>query len=604
MKKISSILIALLGLAACGAVFAAGGDLGTTAKQETNVTAIAMFGGFVLLTLWITKWAAARTRSAADFYTAGGGITGFQNGLAIAGDYMSAASFLGISAAVMATGYDGLIYSIGFLVGWPVITFLMAERLRNLGKFTFADVAGYRFKPGPIRAFAASGTLVVVAFYLIAQMVGAGQLIKLLFGLDYWMAVVIVGALMMVYVLFGGMTATTWVQIIKAVMLLSGVTFMAFMVLAQFGFSPEALFAQGVAVKTAIATAGKEAAIAAAAASAAAATTPEAAAAASAAADAAAKIDPAKVGLSLMAPGGFIKDPISAISFGMALMFGTAGLPHILMRFFTVPDAKEARKSVFWATTWIGYFYVLIFIIGFGAITLVLTNPEMADTVKGVIKGGAGTANMAAVLVAKSVGGNVFYGFISAVAFATILAVVAGLTLSGASAVSHDLYATLWKNGNADSAAELRVSRITTVALGIVAVALGIAFEKQNIAFMVALAFAIAASANFPVLFLSVLWKGCTTRGAVIGGFLGLISSVGLTVVSPAVWEATLGNPKGSAWFPYSSPALFSMAIGFVGIWLFSILDNSEDAKNERAAFDAQRVRSETGYGASGASGH
>jgi cation/acetate symporter len=604
MKKLSSLLIALLGVAACGAAFAAGADLGTTAKQETNVTAIAMFAGFVLLTLWITKWAAARTRSAADFYTAGGGITGFQNGLAIAGDYMSAASFLGISAAVMATGYDGLIYSIGFLVGWPVITFLMAERLRNLGKFTFADVAGYRFKPGPIRAFAASGTLVVVAFYLIAQMVGAGQLIKLLFGLDYWMAVVIVGALMMVYVLFGGMTATTWVQIIKAVMLLSGVTFMAFMVLAQFGFSPEALFAQGVAVKTAIATAGKEAAIAAAAASAAAATTPEAAAAASAAAEKAAAIDPAKVGLSLMAPGGFIKDPISAISFGMALMFGTAGLPHILMRFFTVPDAKEARKSVFWATTWIGYFYVLIFIIGFGAITLVLTNPEMADVVKGVIKGGAGTANMAAVLVAKSVGGNVFFGFISAVAFATILAVVAGLTLSGASAVSHDLYATLIKGGNADSASELRVSRITTVVLGIVAVVLGIAFEKQNIAFMVALAFAIAASANFPVLFLSVLWKGCTTRGAVIGGFLGLISSVGLTVVSPAVWEATLGYPKGSAWFQYSSPALFSMTIGFVGIWLFSILDNSEDARKEREAFDAQRVRSETGYGASGASGH
>jgi cation/acetate symporter len=364
------------------------------------------------------------------------------------------------------------------------------------------------------------------------------------------------------------------------------------------------LFAQGVAVKTAIATAGKEAAIAAAAASAAAATTPEAAAAASAAAEKAAAIDPAKVGLSLMAPGGFIKDPISAISFGMALMFGTAGLPHILMRFFTVPDAKEARKSVFWATTWIGYFYVLIFIIGFGAITLVLTNPEMADVVKGVIKGGAGTANMAAVLVAKSVGGNVFYGFISAVAFATILAVVAGLTLSGASAVSHDLYATLIKGGNADSASELRVSRITTVVLGIVAVVLGIAFEKQNIAFMVALAFAIAASANFPVLFLSVLWKGCTTRGAVIGGFLGLISSVGLTVVSPAVWEATLGYPKGSAWFQYSSPALFSMTIGFVGIWLFSILDNSEDAQKEREAFDAQRVRSETGYGASGASGH
>ena len=575
MRAAAKAWVGTAALLLAGAALAAGGDIGQVDKQATNWTAIGMFGIFVVGTLFITKWAAAKTKSAADFYTAGGGITGFQNGLAIAGDYMSAASFLGISAAVMATGYDGLIYSIGFLVGWPIITFLMAERLRNLGKFTFADVAGYRFAQTPIRVFAASGTLVVVAFYLIAQMVGAGALIKLLFGLDYWIAVVIVGALMMVYVLFGGMTATTWVQIIKAVMLLSGVTFMAIMVLAQYGFSPEALFAKGVEVRTQIAVNGGK-------------TPPEA----------------AKIGLAIMGPGGFIKDPISAISFGMALMFGTAGLPHILMRFFTVPDAKQARKSVLWATTWIGYFYVLIFIIGFGAITLVLTNPEFADTAKGIIKGGGGSANMAAVLVAKAVGGNIFFGFISAVAFATILAVVAGLTLSGASAVSHDLYATVFKKGNADSDSELKVSRLTTVALGVVAVALGIAFEKQNIAFMVALAFAIAASANFPVLFMSVLWKGCTTRGAVIGGFMGLISSVGLTIVSPSVWEATLGNPAGSALFPYSSPALFSITIGFVGIWLFSILDHSPQAQKDRAGFKAQQVRSETGFGAAGASGH
>ena len=573
--RVVAALAGCVTLLAASGVLAAGGDMGQVDKQSTNWVAISMFAVFVVATLFITKWAAAKTKSAADFYTAGGGITGFQNGLAIAGDYMSAASFLGISAAVMATGYDGLIYSIGFLVGWPIITFLMAERLRNLGKFTFADVAGYRFQQTPIRVFAASGTLVVVAFYLIAQMVGAGALIKLLFGLDYWIAVVIVGALMMIYVLFGGMTATTWVQIIKACMLLAGVTFMALMVLAQYGFSPEALFAKGVEVRTQLAAnAGK------------------------------APADAAKIGLSIMGPGGFIKDPISAISFGMALMFGTAGLPHILMRFFTVPDAKQARKSVFWATTWIGYFYLLIFIIGFGAITLVLTNPEFADTAKGVIKGGGGSANMAAVLVAKAVGGNIFFGFISAVAFATILAVVAGLPLSGAAAVSHDLYATVIKKGKADSVAELRVSRITTLALGVVAVALGIAFEKQNIAFMVALAFAIAASANFPVLFMSVLWKDCTTRGAVTGGFLGLISSVALTVVSPSVWETTLGNPPGSALFPYSSPALFSMTIGFVGIWLFSILDRSPQAAVERAAFKAQQVRSETGFGASGGSGH
>ncbi len=575
LQNTASTALALAALWASNVAYAAGGDVGQAAKQETNWTAIIMFGIFVVATLWITKWAASKTRSAADFYTAGGGITGFQNGLAIAGDYMSAASFLGISAAVMASGYDGLIYSIGFLVGWPIITFLMADRLRNLGKFTFADVAGYRFEQAPIRMFAASGTLIVVAFYLIAQMVGAGQLIKLLFGLEYWVAVVIVGALMMVYVLFGGMTATTWVQIIKAVLLLCGVTFMAFMVLANYGFSPEALFAKGVEVRTQIAANTG--------------LTPE---------------EAAKKGLSIMGPGGFIKDPISAISFGMALMFGTAGLPHILMRFFTVPNAKEARKSVGWATVWIGYFYILIFIIGFGAITMVLTNPEMADTVKGVIKGGAGPANMAAVLVAKAVGGNIFYGFISAVAFATILAVVAGLTLSGASAVSHDLYSTVIKKGKADSAAELKVSRMTTLALGVVAVILGIAFEKQNIAFMVSLAFAIAASANFPALILSILWKGCTTRGAVFGGFLGLISSVGLTVVSPSVWEATLGNPAGSALFPYSSPALFSMTIGFVGVWLFSITDSSARAAKDRAAFPAQQVRSETGLGASGASGH
>ncbi|NMG14855.1 cation acetate symporter [Aromatoleum bremense] len=563
----AGLVLALLSAAA----LAAGGDLGQAEKQPTNWTAIAMFGGFVVLTLFITKWAAAKTKSAADFYTAGGGITGFQNGLAIAGDYMSAASFLGISAAVMANGYDGLIYSIGFLVGWPVITFLMAERLRNLGKFTFADVAAYRFKQTPIRAFAASGTLVVVAFYLIAQMVGAGQLIKLLFGLEYWMAVVIVGALMMVYVLFGGMTATTWVQIIKAVLLLAGASFMAFMVLLAYDFSPEALFAASTQVKEQLAlSAGK---------------TPE---------------EASIIGQAIMGPGSFIKDPISAISFGMALMFGTAGLPHILMRFFTVPDAKQARKSVFWATTWIGYFYVLTFIIGFGAIVLVSTNPGFLDA-KGVLIGGG---NMAAIHLANAVGGNVFLGFISAVAFATILAVVAGLTLSGASAVSHDLYATVFKKGNADSASELRVSRMTTVALGIVAVILGIAFEKQNIAFMVSLAFAIAASANFPVLFMSVLWKDCTTRGATIGGFLGLITAVALTVVSPSVWEATLGNPKGSALFPYTSPALFSMAAGFIGIWLFSILDNSARAKEDRAGYLAQKVRSETGIGAAGASGH
>ena len=558
-------------LAAPTMVLAAGDPIADAVKQPTNWTAITMFAAFVVMTLFITKWAASRTKSAADFYTAGGGITGFQNGLAIAGDYMSAASFLGISAAVMTNGYDGLIYSIGFLVGWPILTFLMAERLRNLGKFTFADVASFRFAQTPVRVFAAVSTLVVVAFYLIAQMVGAGQLIKLLFGLEYWIAVVIVGALMMVYVLFGGMTATTWVQIIKACLLLAGASFMALMVMSRYGFSFPGLFADAVRVKTDIAAGTGQ---------------PPGEAAAT--------------GQSIMGPGNFIHDPISAISFGMALMFGTAGLPHILMRFFTVPSAKEARKSVMWATVWIGYFYLLTFIIGFGAITYVLTNPEFLAPEGGLIGG----VNMAAVHLSKAVGGNIFLGFMSAVAFATILAVVAGLTLSGASAVSHDIYSTVVKRGKADSSAELRVSRITTLALGVVAIVLGIVFEKQNIAFMVSLAFAIAASANFPVLFLSLMWKGATTRGVVIGGSLGLISSVVLTILSPSVWEATFGNPAGSAPFPYTSPALFSMTLAFFSIWLVSIMDNSPRARIDRAGYQAQQIRSETGIGASEASAH
>nr|WP_226461802.1 cation acetate symporter [Quatrionicoccus australiensis] len=550
----------LVALLAAGAAAAAGADLGQTTQQATNWTAIAMFGAFVGFTLYITKWAAGKTKTAADFYTAGGGITGFQNGLAIAGDYMSAASFLGISGLVFANGFDGLIFSIGWLVGWPIITFLMAERLRNLGKFTFADVAAYRFAQTPVRSFAATGSLVVVAFYMIAQMVGAGQLIKVLFGLEYHYAVIMVGIIMMMYVLFGGMTATTWVQIIKAVMLLTGATFMAVSVLLQFGFSPEALFTKAVEVHS--------------------------------------KHD------AIMSPGALIKDPVSAISVGMALMFGTAGLPHILMRFFTVPSAKEARKSVGWATTWIGYFYILTFIIGFGAIVNLVQNP--ADYYVGgeIAKGLKGGGNMAAVHLSRAVGGDLFLGFISAVAFATILAVVAGLTLSGASAVSHDLYATVFKKGQASSEDELRVSKITTICLGALAVVLGILFEKENVAYMVMLAFAIACSANFPVLFMSVLWKNCTTKGATIGGFVGLFAAVALTVMSANVWEAVLHNPKGSAPFPYSSPAIFSMTLAFFTIWLVSILDNSEQAKKERALFPDQLIRSETGLGASTSGGH
>ncbi|TCT23754.1 cation acetate symporter [Thiobaca trueperi] len=543
---------------------------GAVEQQALNLTAIYMFVAFVAGTLGITYWAAKRTRTAKDFYTAGGGITGFQNGLAIAGDYMSAASFLGISGLVFASGYDGLIYSIGFLVGWPIIMFLIAEQIRNLGKFTFADVSSYRFGQTEIRTMAAISSLVVVAFYLIAQMVGAGKLIQLLFGLDYWIAVVIVGVLMMVYVIFGGMTATTWVQIIKAVLLLSGATFMAIAALSTFGFSPEEMFRQAIATHP--------------------------------------KAD------AIMGPGTLVKDPINAISLGLALMFGTAGLPHILMRFFTVPDAKEARKSVFYATGFIGYFYILTFIIGFAAIVLLTQHPEWfkeGAIVNGAlvdVKGLNGGTNMVAIRLAEAVGGNLFLGFISAVAFATILAVVSGLTLAGASAISHDLYASVIARGRSNETTEIRVSKIATFCLGLVAIALGIAFESQNVAFMVGLAFAIAASANFPVLVASIFWGKMTTRGALIGGFAGLISAVALTVMSKAVWGDVLGNvgadgkPVGLIFL--DNPAIISIPFSFFCIWLFSVLDNSERAKTDRAAFDAQKIRCETGIGAEGASDH
>lgn len=536
-------------------------------KSETNYEAIMMFLIFVLFTLGITKWAAGRTKSAADFYAAGGGITGFQNGLAIAGDFMSAASFLGISGLVFANGYDGLIYSVGWLVGWPIVLFLIAERLRNLGKFTFADVAAFRLEPTPIRVLSAIGTLVVVAFYMIAQMVGAGKLIQLLFGLDYLYAVVVVGFLMIIYVAFGGMVATTWVQIIKACLLLGGATFIALMVLAKFSFSPEALFQRAVEVHP--------------------------------------------KGGEVMAPGNLVKDPISTISLGLALMFGTAGLPHILMRFFTVSDAKAARKSVFYATGFIGYFYILTFIIGFGAITMLLQDPSFFKP--GAVPGAngsfspadmLGTGNMSAVHLSKAVGGSLFLGFISAVAFATILAVVAGLTLAGATAVSHDLYASVIARGRTTDEKEVRLSKIAAVCIGIVAIILGYIFENQNVAFMVGLAFAVAASCNFPVLVMSVFWKGTTTRGAVVGGFLGLLSATLLVILSPSVWEKTLGYPEGSALFPYDNPALFSMSLAFLGIWLFSLLDRSARADKERAAYPAQYIRSETGIGASGAVAH
>ena len=546
-------IIALLSLLALG-LFAAG-DATFEGKRDLNISAIIMFFIFIAGTLGITKWAASKTKSASDFYTAGGGITGFQNGMAIAGDYMSAASFLGISGMIYLSGYDGLVYAVGFLVGWPVILFLMAEKLRNLGKFTFTDIAAYRLSQKEIRILAAFGSLSVVTLYLIAQMVGAGKLIQILFGMDYEYAVILVGVMMIVYVTFGGMLATTWVQIIKAVLLLSGVTFMGLMVLSHYGFSFGELAVDAVAHHA--------------------------------------------KGQTIMAPGGFISDPISAISLGMALMLGTAGLPHILMRFFTVGNAKEARKSVVYATGFIGYFYLIIAVIGLGAIVF-LNSPEAAAYYKdGKLFGGA---NMAAIHLSHIVGGDVFLGFISAVAFATILAVVSGLTLAGASSISHDIYAIVIKKGMATEADEIKVSKRSVILIGVIGVILGIAFENQNIAFMVGLAFAIAASANFPILFLSIYWSKLTTRGAFIGGFVGLITAVVLVVLSPTVWVDIMKNP--AAIFPYKHPALFSVSAAFIAIWFFSITDKSERARKEIEAYEPQSVRAETGIGADGAVAH
>ena len=553
MKQWISCLLLSLGLSA-----PAWAD--TPAAAQNHSIAMTLFVLFVLVTLGITYWAARRTKTTKDFYAAGGGITGFQNGLAISGDYMSAASFLGIAGLVYTSGFDGLIYAIGFLVGWPIVLLLIAEPLRNLGKYTFADVASFRLQQKPIRILAASGSLTTVILYLIAQLVGAGKIVEFLFGYSYQSAVIGVGILMTLYVTFGGMLATTWVQLIKAVLLLSGATLIAFLVLLHFGFSFNDMFTAAVAVHS--------------------------------------------KGAAIMAPITQKPDAvsaISAISLGMALMFGTAGLPHILMRFFTVRDAVQARRSVFYATGFIGYFYILTFIIGFGAIVMLANNPNyMAD---GKLIGGS---NMAAIHLANALGGDLLLGFISAVAFATILAVVAGLTLAGSSAISHDLYATLVLKSEEKTAEtqqkEMRASRISTVALGIIAVLLAIVFEKQNVAFMVGLAFCVAASANFPILLLSMFWRKLTTRGAVIGGSLGLLSALFLVIIGPTVWVDAFHNEK--ALIPFKNPALFSMAIAFIGIWLFSILDNSANAKKERDAFEAQYIRSETGVGAGEAAEH
>ncbi|HEX2250260.1 MAG TPA: sodium/solute symporter [Gemmatimonadales bacterium] len=489
--------------------------LAETAIGQPNVVAMAFFFLFIAITVGITWWAARRTRTTEHFYAAGRSVSATQNGFALAGDYMSAASFLGIAGLVSTTGFDGLIYSTGWLVGWPVVLFLIAEPLRNLGRYTFADVVAMRLRQSPVRIAAALGTLATITLYLIAQMVGAGGLIRLMFGFSYELAIILVGVVMISYVLFGGMIATTWVQIVKAVLLMTGALLLAVLVLLQFGMDPTSLF--------------------------------------SAAAQ--------RYGAGVLAPGRLVSNPLDAVSLGMALMFGTAGLPHILMRFYTVPDARAARSSVFVATGLIGLFYLLTFILGFGA--MVLVGP---DAIRKVDQGG----NMAAPLLAEMLGGTPFLGFIAAVAFATILAVVAGLTLSGAAALSHDLWVSVVRKAHVGEREQLRVARIATVGLGVVAVALGIIFKGQNVAFTVSLAFAIAASANFPALVLAIFWRSYTTAGAVTSMTVGTLATLVLIYVSPTIQIDILGHE--TAWFPLKNPALVTMPLSFLAGILVSVM--------------------------------
>ncbi len=536
----NKLLLLLLGLSLSLPAYAAG--------QNLNWTAISMFAVVVFMTLLITWWAARRTRSKEDFYTAGNSISAQQNGLAIAGDYMSASTLLGVSSMVFFKGYDGFIYVTGFFVCWPILTFLMAERLRNLGRYTFADIVSYRLDPQKTRILATCGSLIVVVCYLLLQMVGAGQLIKLLFGIDYQISVILVGCLMLVYVMFGGMLATTWIQITKAILLLFGGTLLLYLALKHFGFSLDRL--------------------------------------------AHAAVTSHQLGEKVLQPGGMLSNPINALSTSIGLIFGLAGLPHILMRFFTVPNAADARRSVFYASGYIGYFFIIVCILGFAAISIVGTSPQffVNGQVGGELLGGS---NMVAIHLAGALGGNALLGFLSAVAFATILAVVAGLTLAGASAISHDLFSKVIKKGQATEKQEMLVSRLAVIGLGIVAIACGILFEKMNIAFLMGLTFGIAASANFPVLFLAMYWKDLTTRGAIWGGFTGIISAIVLVILSPTVWVGVMGYQ--TAIFPYDNPALFSMPFAFMVSILVSKLDQSERARIDRAGFEQQVVRSELG---------
>ncbi|OZI11861.1 cation acetate symporter [Bacillaceae bacterium SAS-127] len=506
-----------------------------------SILGLSFFVVIVGLTLVITYWAAKRTNSASEFYTAGGGLTGWQNGLAIAGDYLSAASFLGIAGAIALNGFDGFFFSIGYLVAYLVVLYIVAEPLRNLGKYTLADMINARFDKKKIRATAAMSTITIVIFYMIAQLVGAGALIQLLLGIDYWIAVLIVGVMMTVYVLFGGMTATSWVQIVKAVLLMIGTVIISFLVLAKFNFNIFEMFSQ---MKTA---------------------TP--------------------LGESFLHPGVKYKNPIDTMSITIALVLGTAGLPHILMRFFTVKDAKTARSSVVVATWIVGIFYILTIFLGFGAAAFVGSDNIIAANAAG---------NMAAPLLAQALGGDMLMSFVSAVAFATILAVVAGLVLSGASAFAHDIYGEIIKKGNITEKQQMLAARYASISVAVFSIVLALFAQKMNVAFLVSLAFCVAASANLPVIIYTIYWKRFNTAGALAAMITGLASALILVSISPNVL-GTEGTAifVGEPLFPLTNPAIVSVPAGFIAGYIATVLSS---AKADTRKFAEVTVKANTGY--------
>jgi cation/acetate symporter len=523
---------------------------------DINVEALSIFGVVVAITLAITYWASKRTTTATHFWAAGRGITGPQNGFAIAGDYMSAASFLGIAGLIFLYGFDGFLYSVGFLVAFLTVLFLLAERMRNSGKFTIADVLSFRLRERPARVAAASGTLAVAAFYLIAQMVGAGALIQALVGIDYNVAIFVTGVFMLCYVVFGGMIATTWVQIVKAVLLMTGAIAMSLFVLERVGFNPVTLFNEAR--------------------------------------------DASPEGDKYLAPGLFLSSPIDTVSLGLALVLGTAGLPHILMRFFTVPDARAARSSVGWAVGLIGVFYILTTFLGFGA------RAFLGES--GVEAAGPG-ANLAAPNLAAELGGgagtfggDLFLAVIAAVAFATILAVVAGLVISASGAMAHDLWSNVIRKEKESEHEEVWVARIAALIIGGLAILVAILGGKDlNVSFMVGLAFAVAASANFPALLLALTWRRFNTMGAVTGVAFGVLSAIFLVIISPKVWPGPDSEGGLFSFYSLANPGIISIPLGFIGCYLGTVL--SAERGNERS-FHELYVRSETGLGAEKALTH